>query len=37
MRNYLGPYAFDDVYSSCIVDGLDSWDAIWYTLNYLPS
>ena len=36
MRKYLGQYAFDDVYSSCMVDGMDSWDSAWYALNYLP-
>ena len=37
MRNYLDSYSFDDIYSSCLVLGMDDWDAIWYTLNYLPS
>lgn len=37
MNRYLSLYDFDDIFSSCIVDGMDTWDAIWYTLNYLPS
>ena len=32
----LDSLTFESYYVDCLLDGLDSWDAIWYVVNYLP-
>lgn len=32
----LDGFSFEAYYTDCRIDGVDHWDALWYTLNYLP-
>lgn len=34
--NQFDGYCFDQYYGECRSDGCDHWEALWWTLNYLP-